>query len=199
MSIWQVFTLAKAVFTGVTVLLLAAKDVAASQDILVDIFGCVECFFVQLDIYTRVPLTPTMTEKTVEFMVEILDILATATKEMEQKIFFKKAAGRTNLEDGLKKLDELTDEEVMAAVQRWHESTFHLLRDPHHFLRLNRWYRHDVLPGPDSVVCVYICIRISIAALFKNSILLPTVIVIQQRQLPRPSRSRPPPCHQQSL
>ncbi|KAH8983647.1 hypothetical protein EDB92DRAFT_1562026 [Lactarius akahatsu] len=79
-----VFPPAKLVFAGVGILLLAAKDVAASQDILVDIFGRIESFFVRLDIYTGVPLTPAMTEKMVQITVEILDILATATKEMEQ-------------------------------------------------------------------------------------------------------------------
>ncbi|KAH9069594.1 hypothetical protein EDB83DRAFT_2582831, partial [Lactarius deliciosus] len=96
----------------------AAKDVTASQDILVDIFGRIESFFVRLEIYTEVPLTPAMTDKMVEITVEILGILATATKEMGQKKFIKKVAGRTDLEDGMKKLDKLTSEEVaMASVQ----------------------------------------------------------------------------------
>ncbi|KAH9069615.1 hypothetical protein EDB83DRAFT_440553 [Lactarius deliciosus] len=116
-----VFPPAKLVFAGIGVLLLAAKDVAASQDILVDIFGRIESFFVRLEIYTEVPLTPVMTDKMVQITVEILDILATATKEMEQsraKNFLKKVAGWTDLEDGLKKLDKLTNEEVvMASVQ----------------------------------------------------------------------------------
>ncbi|KAI9437177.1 hypothetical protein H4582DRAFT_332760 [Lactarius indigo] len=84
MSIQQVFTPAKVVLTGIGVLLLAAKDVAASQDILIDIFGRIERFFVRFDSYTGVPLTPTMTEKMMEFSIKILDILAMATKGMEQ-------------------------------------------------------------------------------------------------------------------
>ncbi|KAH9069587.1 hypothetical protein EDB83DRAFT_2582810 [Lactarius deliciosus] len=117
----SVFSPAKVVFAGIGVLLLAAKDVTASQDILVDIFGRIESFFVRLEIYTEVPLTPAMTDKMVEITVEILGILATATKEMGQsqaKKFIKKVAGRTDLEDGMKKLDKLTSEEVaMASVQ----------------------------------------------------------------------------------
>ncbi|KAI9436058.1 hypothetical protein H4582DRAFT_497314 [Lactarius indigo] len=74
----------KLVFAGVGVLLLAAKDVIASQDILVDIFGRIESFFVRLETYTEVPLTAAMTDKMVQITAEILDILATATKEMEQ-------------------------------------------------------------------------------------------------------------------
>ncbi|KAH9069567.1 hypothetical protein EDB83DRAFT_2551128 [Lactarius deliciosus] len=100
---------------------IAAKDVTASQDILADIFGRIESFFVRLENYTEVPLTPAMTDKMVEITVEILDILATATKEMQQsraKKFLKKVAGWTDLEDGLKKLVKLTDEEVaMASAQ----------------------------------------------------------------------------------
>ncbi|KAH9069633.1 hypothetical protein EDB83DRAFT_2314311 [Lactarius deliciosus] len=116
-----VFPPAKVVFAGVGVLLLAAKDVAASKEILVDIFGRIESFFVRLEIYTEVPLTPAMTDKMVQITVEILDILATATKEMERsraKKFLKKVAGWTDLEDGLKKLDKMTKEEaVMANAQ----------------------------------------------------------------------------------
>ncbi|KAH9069552.1 hypothetical protein EDB83DRAFT_2290451, partial [Lactarius deliciosus] len=99
-------------------ILQAAKDVTASQDVLVDIFGRIECFFVRLEIYTEVPLTPAMTDKMVGITVEILNILATATKEMQQsraKNFLKKVAGWTDLEDGFKKLDKLTNEEVVMA------------------------------------------------------------------------------------
>ncbi|KAI9437138.1 hypothetical protein H4582DRAFT_2129543 [Lactarius indigo] len=113
-----IFAPAKVVFAGVGVLLLAAKDVAASQDILVDIFGRIHSFFSRLEIYTGVPLTPAMTDKMVEITVEVLDILATATKEMGEsraKKFVKRVTGQTDLEDGLKKLDKLTNEESLLA------------------------------------------------------------------------------------
>ncbi len=156
MSILQVFSPAKVVFAGVGVLLLVsglvysivrtlvnagcsqtARDVVASQDILVDIFGRIDGFFSRLEIYTEVPLTSAMTEKMVQITVELLDILAIAMKEMKQsrasefvlhrtllgahvdlERFVMRVAGRTDLEDGLKKLDKLTLEEVaMASVQ----------------------------------------------------------------------------------
>jgi hypothetical protein len=104
---------------------------------LIDIFGRIESFFVRLEIYTGVPLTLAMTEKMVQITVEILAILATATKEMEQsrasgfdlrlmsleanigsENFLKKVAGRTDLEDGLKKLEKLTNEEIAMASAR---------------------------------------------------------------------------------
>ncbi|KAH8998261.1 hypothetical protein EDB86DRAFT_825067 [Lactarius hatsudake] len=112
------FSPAKVIFAGVGVLLLAAKDVAASQDILIDILGRIGSFFGRLEIYTGVPLIPAMKNKMVEITVEVLDILAIATKEMRQsraRKFVKRVAGLTDLEDGMKKLDTLTLEEVAMA------------------------------------------------------------------------------------
>lgn len=57
---------------------------AASQDILVDLFGRIEAFFGRLEIYTGIPLTLAMRNKMVEITVEVLNIIATATKEMKQ-------------------------------------------------------------------------------------------------------------------
>ncbi len=75
-----------------------------------------------------------MTDMMVKIMVEFLDILGTATKEMKQsrlsevilllrllgahvcsEIFLKKVAGITKLDDGLKKLDKMTNEEALMA------------------------------------------------------------------------------------
>jgi hypothetical protein len=39
---------------------------------------------VRLKVYAEVSLTPAMTDKMAQITVEILDILATATKEMDQ-------------------------------------------------------------------------------------------------------------------
>ena len=102
---------------------------------LIDIFGRIEGFFGRLEIYTEVPLTPAMTNKMVQITVEILDILAIATKEMKQsrpsefdlrfkfheadilsEKFFKRVVGRTDLEDGMRTLDKLTNEEVGMAI-----------------------------------------------------------------------------------
>jgi hypothetical protein len=76
-----------------------------------------------------------MTNKMVEITVKVLGILATATMEMKQNrasefvlchVFLgahigsekmvKRIAGRTDLEDGLKKLDTLTNEELVMAM-----------------------------------------------------------------------------------
>ncbi|KAI9434794.1 hypothetical protein H4582DRAFT_1881569, partial [Lactarius indigo] len=96
----------------------AAKEVEASQDVLIDIFERIENFFRRLEIYTKVPPTPAMTDVMVNIMVEVLDILGTATKEMKQsraKKFLKKVAGIRRLEDGLTKLDKMTNEEARMA------------------------------------------------------------------------------------
>jgi hypothetical protein len=62
----------------------AAKDVSAAQEALVDIFERIENFFKRLEIYTEVPPTVAMTDVIVRIMVEVLDILAIATKEIRQ-------------------------------------------------------------------------------------------------------------------
>jgi hypothetical protein len=59
-------------------------DVEASQDVLIDVFERIENFFRRLEIYTDVPPTPAMTDMMVKIMVEVLDILGTATKEMKE-------------------------------------------------------------------------------------------------------------------
>ncbi|KAH9073559.1 hypothetical protein EDB83DRAFT_2191480, partial [Lactarius deliciosus] len=99
----------------------AAKDVRESQDALVDVFERVENFFKRLETYTEVPPTAAMTDIIMKIMVEVLGILAISTKEIKQgrtKKYLKKLAGRTELDDALKRLDKLTQEEArMAAAQ----------------------------------------------------------------------------------
>ncbi|KAH8981126.1 hypothetical protein EDB86DRAFT_3107310 [Lactarius hatsudake] len=117
-GIGLVFSPAKVIFAGAGVLLLAAKEVEASQEIIIDIFERIENFFRRLEIYIEVPPTPAMADMMVKIMVEMLDILGTATKEMKQsraRKFLKKVAGISKLEDGLKKLDKMTNEEARMA------------------------------------------------------------------------------------
>ena len=118
-------------------ILQAAKDVRAGGDTLVDIFERIETFFRRLEIYTEMPPNQEMVDTIITTMVEVLSILAIATKEMKQgRIsksilykfvtvdrnisgkYLKKLVGRTDLEDALKRLDKLTQEEArMATVQ----------------------------------------------------------------------------------
>jgi hypothetical protein len=62
----------------------AAKDVRASHETLLDIFGRIEMFFRRLEMYTEVPLTTEMTDVIIEIMAEVLSVLGIATKEIKQ-------------------------------------------------------------------------------------------------------------------
>ncbi|KAI9436868.1 hypothetical protein H4582DRAFT_2077856 [Lactarius indigo] len=108
-GIASAFPPSKLVFAGVGVLLLVSHFASSlAQDIFIDIFGRIENFF---GAARHLYLGPTNSEDDMEFAVEILGILAVATKEMEQSRAknFLKVAWWTDLEDGLKKLDK-TDE-----------------------------------------------------------------------------------------
>jgi hypothetical protein len=63
----------------------AVKDVGASQDAIVDLFERIENLFRRLETYTEVPPTHAMMELIVKIMVEVLGILAIATKEIKQR------------------------------------------------------------------------------------------------------------------
>ncbi|KAF8471605.1 hypothetical protein DFH94DRAFT_768506 [Russula ochroleuca] len=63
---------------------MAAKDVLASQDTIVDIFGRIEMFFQRLETYTKARPTTEMMDITIQIMVEVLSILGIAMKEIKQ-------------------------------------------------------------------------------------------------------------------
>ncbi|KAN0141883.1 hypothetical protein V8E53_000345 [Lactarius tabidus] len=79
------FPPAGTVFTGIGVLLSAAKDVRASHDALVEVFERIESFFKRLGVYTQVSLTTEMAEVFVKIVAEVLSILSIATKEVQRK------------------------------------------------------------------------------------------------------------------
>ena len=64
-----------------------AKYVRESYDALVDVFECIENFLRRLKIYTEIPPTPAMTETLVKIMIELLSVLALATKQINQGRF----------------------------------------------------------------------------------------------------------------
>jgi hypothetical protein len=114
----------------------AAKDVAASQDALVDLFRRVESFLGRLETYTHVSLSDEMTDVIVNIMAEVLSILAIATRDIKEgrgselipcgrpnlvaysfsEKFVKKLMGKADIEDALSRLDKLTQDEVRMAV-----------------------------------------------------------------------------------
>ena len=57
---------------------------AASEEVLADLFDRIENFFKRLESYTEVPPTTAMTDIIVKIMVEVLNIFAIATKEIKQ-------------------------------------------------------------------------------------------------------------------
>ena len=61
-----------------------AKYVRESYDTLVDIFECIENFTSRLKIYTEINPTPAMIETMIKIMVELLAVLALATKQINQ-------------------------------------------------------------------------------------------------------------------
>jgi hypothetical protein len=71
-------------------MLQAASGVSSSYDALVDLFECVGNFLKRLRIYTDLPMTPLMMEMSVKIMVELLSVLALATKQIKQGRFSKR-------------------------------------------------------------------------------------------------------------
>jgi hypothetical protein len=123
------------------------KDFNEDQGTVVEIFEQIENFFRRLEVYTEVQPTPAMKDTMVKIMVEVLDILAIATKEMKQsrtselslrivlflaytspEKFLKKLAGWTDMKDALKKLDKLTYEEALMAGAQVLKNT-HVISD----------------------------------------------------------------------
>jgi hypothetical protein len=62
----------------------AVKGVLDDYDTLADLLESVEHFLNRLDIYTKIPPTVGMTEMIVKILVELLSILALATKQLQQ-------------------------------------------------------------------------------------------------------------------
>ena len=62
----------------------AAKGVLDDYDTLADLLESVERFLNRLDIYTKIPPTVSMTEMIIKILVELLSILALATKQSQQ-------------------------------------------------------------------------------------------------------------------
>jgi hypothetical protein len=109
---------------------------------LIDLFERIGRFFNRLECYTERTPSQGMTDMMVEVMVEVLSVLAIATMEIRQKRrsqfitsnfwvlthvslekFLKKLLGRNDIEDALKRLDKLTQEEAKMATAEVFKST----------------------------------------------------------------------------
>ena len=107
------------------------------QDALIEMFERIEAFFRRLEIYIELAPNQEMVDTIMAIMVEVINILAITTKEVKQgqtsksllcnnfplikpfsEKYLKKLIGKTDVEDALKRLDRLTQEEArMAAAQ----------------------------------------------------------------------------------
>jgi len=116
----------------------AVQGVSSGQDALFDLFDKIENFFQRLETYIELPQTAGMMDIIVKVMVNVLLILALATKELRQsKIselhsddkmsfliypfserFLRKQVGRSDVEGALRRLEMLTQEEHRMATVR---------------------------------------------------------------------------------
>lgn len=113
------------------------RNVAADQDMLVNLFERIHLFLQRLRIYTGVPLTEELTALLGKIMAQLLSILALSAKAMtdgkiskltkplrrfladyDLETFLKRLAGRTDVENALLRLDSLTKEECLMMVAR---------------------------------------------------------------------------------
>ena len=62
----------------------AAKNAAASREVLVELFDRIASFFSRLKIHTEVPPTAAVTDVMAKVMAEVLSMLAIATKQMKR-------------------------------------------------------------------------------------------------------------------
>jgi hypothetical protein len=113
------FPPSSALFAGIGTLLDAAKGVSSSYDALLELFECLGSSIKRMEIYTRIPPDPIMTEVVVKIMVELLSVLALASKQIKQgrlKKFAKKLLGESEIETVLERLDRLTQDEARMTV-----------------------------------------------------------------------------------
>jgi hypothetical protein len=107
----------------------------SSYDALLELFERLGNFLKRLEIYTTIPPTTIMMDIIVKIMVEVLSVLALATKEIKQgrlsectitytlpvpqcavEKFAKKLFGKSEVEAVLQKLDRLTESEAQMTV-----------------------------------------------------------------------------------
>ena len=100
----------------------AASGVSSSYDALLDLFECLGSFLKRLDIYVNIPPTQILTDIIVKILVELLSVLALATKQIKQGrlskhiIMYYLSIAQCSIEKFAKKL--LREREVEAVLQR---------------------------------------------------------------------------------
>ena len=113
----------------------AASGVTSSYDALLELFECLGSFLKRLEIYVTIPPTSMMSDIIVRIMVEVLSVLALATKQINQgrfskctsihtlpmaqcaiEKFAKKLLGESEVEAVLQRLNRLTRDEAQMTV-----------------------------------------------------------------------------------
>jgi len=142
----------------------AVKDVSGSFDALMDLFESIESFLARLDVYTKLPLTAVMTDVVIKIMVEVLNTLALATKQVKQGRpsgslladalllhsrsagkFVKKLLGENEIEAVLQRLDRLTLDEARATGAQTLKVVYGLVQ-----------HRRVVMDGQRVALCLFI-------------------------------------------
>ncbi|KAN0118844.1 hypothetical protein V8E52_004616 [Russula decolorans] len=115
-SAWYPLPPVKATHTGLGILFSAVKGVLDDYDTLADLLESVEHFLNRLDIYTKIYPTVSMTEMIIKILVELLFILASATKQLQQgklkALVKKKLLWGKDIEAVLQRWDRLTEDEA---------------------------------------------------------------------------------------
>jgi len=128
------------------------------------LFESIERFLSRLDIYTRIPLTPAVTDVVIKILVEVLSTLATATRQVKQgrlsesnpcgcdafiegvtEKFVKKILGENDIEAVLQRLDRLTLDEARATGAQTLQVVYGLVQ-----------HRRVVLDGNKPVLAVFV-------------------------------------------
>ncbi|KAH8987686.1 hypothetical protein EDB86DRAFT_2832196 [Lactarius hatsudake] len=115
----SIFPPTKIIFSGIGILLVAAKNTATSLGVLIELFDRIQGFFGRLKTYAEVPPTLAVKDILAKIMAEVLSILAIATRQMKErrsKTFIKKLAGMNGIEDALQRFDKLEQGELLTVV-----------------------------------------------------------------------------------
>ncbi|KAI0286246.1 hypothetical protein BC826DRAFT_1109030 [Russula brevipes] len=119
------------------------KDVSASYKQLVEPFGPIQFFLQRLDYYTEIPLPQETIELLGKIMAQVLSVLALSIKTMNEGRIsvtnLKRLLRRTNLEDGLKRLDLLTKEKSLITAARNVTGMKAVIRDAHDENQRRQW------------------------------------------------------------
>ena len=124
------------------------KDVIASYETLINLFERTQYFLQRLSRYITASLTPEMMELLAKILAQVLSVLALSTKEIKDRRisvliysksfsstdynaekFMKKLIGKTEVDDGLQRLDMLTKEENLMTAACTLQVTGEIRRD----------------------------------------------------------------------